>query len=86
MNSVEENDTKIYASRTMFVVLIWLLRHFLLTFQSQFQAIVKAEDPKAPARAWDEDDQFDHVLPLHQILQRYKTDTIKVTSMIHNLL
>lgn len=44
----------------------------------QFKDIVKKDEPKPQAKAWDEDDQFDHVLPLHQILQRYRTDPINV--------
>ncbi len=83
MNSVPENNTKKCAKDIGLIQFNTILIHFFANFTSQFQAIVKAEDPKPPAKAWDEDDQFDHVLPLHQILQRYKTDTIKVTSKMH---
>ncbi|CAL8141927.1 unnamed protein product [Orchesella dallaii] len=46
-------------------------------FDKQFKEIVKDSEPKPQAKEWDADDQFDHVLPLHQIINRYHSDTIK---------
>lgn len=38
-------------------------------------AKVKIVDPsKEQAKEWDKEEEFDHILPLHQIATRYCTD------------
>jgi hypothetical protein len=32
------------------------------------------EPTKIEAKEWDKDEEFDHILPLHQIAARYSTD------------
>jgi len=50
----------------------------LLLKQKLPEEIIKVtiqEPKKTQAKQWDSEDEFDHILPLHQVLARYHTDT-----------